>query len=215
MSHLTLAQTDISFDAFVSDLETVVEAAKVDRFAMIGYSQGCAASVAYAARHPERVSHLVLYGDYAQGFNRRPQTEAQKQAYAAMLTLMQLGWGQDNAAFRQLFTSQFMPDATKAQQDWFNELQRRATSPESAVRFMRAIAEIDVTELLPPVKAPTLVLHARDDVRVPFESGRRIAAAIPGARLVPLESRNHILEVDEAAGRRFVEEVLLFLGQGK
>jgi class 3 adenylate cyclase/pimeloyl-ACP methyl ester carboxylesterase len=204
---------DISLDAFVSDLEAVVEATRVGPFALMGYSQGCAVCIAYAVRHPDRVSHLILYGGFAQGVNKRAQTEQQKQAYIAMLTLMRLGWGQDNAAFRQVFTSQFMPDATKEQEDWFNELQRRASSPENAVRYMEAVANFDVIDLLPRVTVPTLVLHARDDVRAPFDSGRRIAAAIPGARLVPLQSRNHILEVDEAAATRFREEVQLFLSQ--
>lgn len=204
---------DISFDAFVRDLEAVVGATKVDRFALMGYSQGCAVCIAYAVRHPELVSHLVLYGGFAQGVNRCPQTESQKQAYAAMLTLMQLGWGQDNAAFRQLFTSQFMPDATKEQEDWFNELQRRASSPENAVRYMKAVGDFDVLQVLPQVTTPTLVLHARDDVRIPFDSGRRIAAAIPGARLVPLQSRNHVLEADESAATRFRNEVQQFLRQ--
>jgi class 3 adenylate cyclase/pimeloyl-ACP methyl ester carboxylesterase len=205
---------DISFDAFVRDLEAVVEAAKVERFALVGYSQGCAVSIAYAVRHPERVSHLVLYGGFAQGPNRRPLSDAHKQANAAMLTLMRVGWGQDNAAFRQVFTSQFMPDATKEQEDWFNELQRRAITPENAVRYMEAVADFDVVQLLPQVTVPTLVLHARDDARVPFDSGRRIAAAIPGARLVPLQSRNHILEGDRPAAGRFLEEVQMFLRQG-
>lgn len=204
---------DISLDALVGDVQAVVDAARVDPFALLGISQGCAVAIAYAVRHPERVSHLVLYGGYAQGLKRRPHTEADEQAFRAMLTLVRLGWGQDNAAFRQLFTSQFMPDATKEQEDWFNELQRRATSPESAVRYIEAVAEFDVGPLLAQVKAPTLVLHARDDARVPFEQGRRLAAGIPGARLVPLQSRNHLIEIQDSAARRFVEEVRLFLAQ--
>lgn len=206
---------DISFDAFLRDLEAVVDAAKADRFALLGYSQGCAVCIAYAVQHPERVSQLVLYGGFVQGINRRPQTDAQRQAYTAMLTLTQLGWGQANAAFRQMFTSQFMPDATKEQEDFFNELQRQCASPENAVRYMQAVADFDVAQLLPKVTVPTLVLHARDDSRVPFDSGRRIAAAIPGARLVPLQGRNHILEVDRPAAERFLEEVQLFLRQSR
>ncbi len=202
---------EISFDTFVSDLETVVDAATIDRFALLGISQGCAVSIAYAVRHPERVSHLVLYGGFALGRNRRPRNESQKEQDAAMLTLMRLGWGQDNPAFRQLFTSRFVPDGTKEQADWFNELQRRATSPENAVRYMEATGEIDVTQLLPQVRAPTLVLHARDDVVAPFDFGRRSAAGIPGARLVPLQSKNHLILEHEPAFDRFLEEVRLFL----
>ena len=202
---------EISFDTFVSDLETVVDAAKIDRFALLGISQGCAVSIAYAVRHPARVSRLVLYGGFAQGSGRRPQTESQKEGAAAMLTLMRLGWGQDDPTFRQMFTSQFAPEATKEQADWFNELQKKATSPENAVRYMNATAKIDVTHLLPQVKAPTLVLHARDDARVSFDLGRRMAAGIPGARLVPLQSKNHLILEDEPAFNRFLEEVRLFL----
>ena len=128
-----------------------------------------------------------------------------------MLTLMRLGWGQDNPAFRQMFTSQFMPDSSKEQVDWFNELQRRATSPENAVRYAKTVAGVDVTALLSQVSVPTLVLHAREDARVPFEWGRRMAAGIPGARFVPLQSRNHIPLEHEAAYRRLLEEVLAFL----
>lgn len=113
---------DISFENFVDDLEAVVDAANIERFALLGISQGCSVSIAYAARHPERVSHLVLYGGFAVGWRKRPRTEAEKEAGEAMLTLMRLGWGQENPAFRQLFTSQFIPGGTKEQADWFNEL---------------------------------------------------------------------------------------------
>ena len=130
---------------------------------------------------------------------------------AAMLTLMRLGWGQENAAFRQLFTSQFIPGGTKEQADWFNELQRISTSPADAVRNLKANGEIDVTALLPKVTVPTLVMHARDDARVPFDSGRRLAAGIPGARFVPLQSRNHLILENEPAFGRFVQEIRTFL----
>ena len=202
---------ELSFDNFVTDLETVADAANIDRFALLGISQGCAASIAYAVRHPERVSHLVLYGGFAQGAEHRPQTESQKEGAAAMLTLMRLGWGQDNPAFRQMFTSQFAPEATKEQMDWFNELQKMATSPENAVRYMNAVAKVDVAHLLPQVQTPTLVLHARDDARVSFDLGRRMAAGIPGARFIPLQSKNHLFLEDEPAFKRFLEEVRLFL----
>ena len=204
---------EISFAALVGDLETVVDAAKVERFALLGISQGCALSIAYAARHPERVSHLVLYGGFAQGWNKRVRSESEKEEEAAMLTLMRLGWGKENPAFRQLFTSQFMPDATKEQADWYNELQRLSTSPECAVRYMKASGEIDVTDLLAKLDVPTLVMHARDDARVPFDNGRRMAAAIPGARFVTLQSKNHLLLESEPAFGRFLEEVRLFLGR--
>jgi class 3 adenylate cyclase/pimeloyl-ACP methyl ester carboxylesterase len=203
---------DISFEHFVDDLETVVDAAGVDRFALLGISQGCAVSVAYAVRHPERVSHLVLYGGFAVGWKKRARTEAEKEAGEAMLTLMRLGWGQENPAFRQLFTSQFLPGGSKEQSDWFNELQRMSASPADAVRNLLATGETDVSSLLSQVKVPTLVMHARHDARVPFESGRRLAAGIPGARFVPLESQNHLFLESEPAFDRFLEEVRSFIG---
>lgn len=202
---------EISFNAFVRDLEAVVDAAGIERFALLGISQGCAVSIAYAAQHPDRVTHLVLYGGYAQGRARRARTEAEKQQAAATLTLVRLGWGQENPAFRQLFTSQFIPEATKEQADWYNDLQRVSTSPENAARNMEATADVDVTGLLPKIAVPTLVMHAREDVRVPFASGRSLAAAIPGARFVPLQSRNHLILDGEPAFARFVEEITSFL----
>ena len=128
-----------------------------------------------------------------------------------MLTLMRLGWGKENPAFRQLFTSQFIPGGTKEQADWFNELQRISMSPVNAVRNRDATAEIDVTDLLPKVAVPTLVMHAREDVLHPFDLGRRMAAGIPGARFVPLESKNHLILESEPAFPRFLEEIRAFL----
>ena len=201
---------DVGFDSFVGDLETVVDAAGIDRFVLLGISQGCAVSVAYAVRHPERVSHLVLLGGYAVGWKKRARTEAEKEAGEAMLTLVRLGWGQENPAFRQLFTSQFLPGGTKEQIDWFNELQRVSTSAADAARNLLAGGETDVSSLLSQVRVPTLVLHSRHDARVPFESGRRLAAGIPGARFVPLESQNHLILESEPAFDRFLEEVRSF-----
>src|SRR4029434_7725449 len=142
---------EISFDAFVGDLEAVAAAAKVTRFALLGISQGCAVSIAYGVRHPARGSHLILYGGYAMGWNKRARSAAEKEEDAAMLTLMRVGWGKENPAFRQLFTSQFMPGATKEQADWFNELQRITVSGEVAARIYETNGETDVTALLPRV----------------------------------------------------------------
>ena len=203
---------DVCFEDFVGDLETVVDAAGIDRFALLGLSQGCAVSIAYAVRHPERVSHLILLGGYAVGWKKRARTEAEKEAGEAMLTLVRLAWGQENPAFRQMFTSQFIPSATKEQADWFNEFQRISSSPADAARNLIANGDVDVTSLLPQVRVPTLVMHARHDARVPFESGRRMAAGIPGARFVPLESQNHVILEDEPAFARFLEEVRSFVG---
>src|SRR5262245_57410393 len=202
---------EISFDAYVGDIEAVVEAAGLQRFALFGISQGCAVSIAYAVRHPERVSHLILYGGYAVGWNKRARTAAQKEEDAAMLTLMRVGWGKENPAFRQLFTSQFVPGGTKEQADWLNELQRMTVSGDVAARMHEASGDFDVTALLPQVSVPTLVLHARDDARVPFEAGRRMAASIPGARFVALPGRNHLFLESEPAFGQFLEHTRAFL----
>ena len=202
---------DVSFETFVSDLETVVDAAGLERFALLGISQGCAVSVAYAVRHPERVTRLVLLGGFVLGRAKRARPAAEKEQDAAMLTLMRLGWGQETPAFRQLFTSQFIPGGTKEQADWFNELEQISTSPEDAVRNYVATGNFDVSTLLAQVSVPTLVMHARDDAQVPFDQGRRLAAGIPGARFVPLASRNHLILENEPAFPRFLEEMRGFL----
>jgi pimeloyl-ACP methyl ester carboxylesterase len=202
---------DISFVGFERDLECVIEAAGLERFALLGLSQGVAISIAYAVRHPERVSHLVLYGGFVRGRRRRSAPEEVAQA-DAMLTLIRQGWGQENPAFRQLFTSLFVPGATAEQMQWFNDLQRMTTSPENAARLRKAVDEIDVSDLLSRVQAPTLVLHCRDDAVQPFEQGRQLAAGIKGARFVALEGRNHIILESDACWRRFQEEINDFLG---
>lgn len=202
---------DISFEAFVRDLESVVDANGLKRFPLLGISQGCAVSIAYAVRHPERVSHLVLYGGYARGRRRRGQQGEVDQA-DALLTLMRQGWGQENPAFRQIFTSLFIPDATAEQAHWFNDLQRMTASPENAVRIRKTLDEIDVVDLLPDVRVPTLVLHCRNDAVHPFEEGRRMAAGISGSRFVALEGNNHLILEHEPAWPRLLDEVTRFLG---
>ena len=202
---------EVSFETFVSDLEAVVDASGLESFALLGISQGCAVSIAYAVRHPERVTHLALYGGFAVGWAKRAMSALDKERRAAMLTLMRVGWGQENPAFRQLFTSLFIPGGTKEQADWFNELQRISASPEDAVRNMIANGDVDVGALLSQVTVPTLVMHARDDAIVPLESGRRLAATIPGARFVSLPSRNHLILEDEPAFPRFLQELRMFL----
>jgi pimeloyl-ACP methyl ester carboxylesterase len=178
---------------------------------LLGVSQGCSVSIAFAARHPERVAKLALFGGFAAGRLADPVSEEERQETEALITLTRIGWGQENPAFRQIFTSQFMPGASKEQIDSFNELQRKTASPESAVRYMETVGRIDVRPLLGQVKAPTLVMHVRGDARVAFERGRRMAAGIPGARFVALEGRNHIMLHGEPATQRFFEELDLFL----
>jgi class 3 adenylate cyclase/pimeloyl-ACP methyl ester carboxylesterase len=202
---------ELSLDAWVSDLETVIEAAGVERLRLLGGSQGCAISIAYAVRHPERVTHLVLYGGFARG--RKKRSAEERESSVAMATLMRLGWGADVPAFRQLFTSQMMPGATKEQADAFNELQRRTTSAECAVRYYETVGDFDIDHLLGKVSVPTLVMHARGDLMAPFEEGRRMAAAIPGARFVALPGNNHMLLPGEPAAARFIEEMELFFSR--
>jgi pimeloyl-ACP methyl ester carboxylesterase len=199
----------LSLDAWLSDLEAVIEAAGVKRFPLLGISQGCAISVAYAVRHPERVSHLILYGGFAQGANR-PNSRL-REKWKAVATLMRSEWGADSPAFRQMFTMQFVPDATKEQIDSFNDLQRRTTSGECVAKYMEAVIDLDVVELLPKVTVPTLVMHARGDLVIPFSAGRGMAARIPKARFVALQSNNHLFQEREEACRRFFEELELFL----
>jgi class 3 adenylate cyclase/pimeloyl-ACP methyl ester carboxylesterase len=201
---------DISFEAFVRDLEAVIETAGLARFPLFGISQGCAVSIAYAVRHPERVSRMILYGGYGRGRARRGSASEREQS-AALVTLIRQGWGQANPAFRHIFTALFVPGGTPEQLDWFDELQRVTTSPENAARIRATLDEIDVSELLPKVTVPTLVLHCRDDAVAPFEEGRRLAAMIPGARFVALEGRNHAILEGDPGWSRFCQEIEAFL----
>lgn len=202
---------EFSFDGMVEDMAAVIDAAGLTRFPLFGISQGCAYSIAYASRYPEKVSRLVLYGGFAQG-TMRTGSAADQQTAELERSMIRQGWGQDNPAFRQFFTTKFMPDATKEQMDWFNELQRVTISPENAVRLRDVTLNIDVTDLLDGISVPTLVLHCKDDGIQPFEGGRRMAAKIPGARFVALEGKNHLILEDEPAWPRFLDEVLKFLG---
>jgi class 3 adenylate cyclase/pimeloyl-ACP methyl ester carboxylesterase len=199
----------LSLDAWVTDLETVVDAVGVERFPILGISQGGPVAIAYAVRHPERVSHLILYGAFALGGKKR--SPAEKEMRDAMTTLMRIGWGADNPSFRQMFTARFIPGGTHEQADSFNELQLKTTSPECAARYFDVVGDIDITDLLPKVKAPVLVMHVRDDVVCPFDAGRQLAAGIPGARFVALPGRNHLFLEHEPACDRFFEEISLFL----
>lgn len=201
---------DISFEAFVRDLESVVDATGLKRFALLGISQGCAVSIAYAVRHPERVSHLVLYGGYSRG-RRMRGSSAEVETADATLTLMRLGWGQENPAFRHIFTSLFIPGGTVEQMKWFDDLQRVTTSAENAVRIRSAMNNIDISELLKQVTVPTLVMHCHDDAVVPFEEGRMMAAHISGARFVALEGFNHLILPGEPALGRFLDAIRAFL----
>jgi class 3 adenylate cyclase/pimeloyl-ACP methyl ester carboxylesterase len=199
----------LSLDAWVTDLETVVDAVGVERFPLLGISQGGAVAVAYAVRRPERVSHLILYGAFALGGKKR--APAEKEMREAMGTLIRLGWGADNPSFRQMFTGLFIPGATHEQADYFNELQRKTTSSECAARYFEVVTNFDIIDLLSKVKTPTLVMHVRDDLMVPLEAGRQVAAGIPHARFIALPGRNHLFLEHEPASDRFFEEISLFM----
>jgi pimeloyl-ACP methyl ester carboxylesterase/DNA-binding winged helix-turn-helix (wHTH) protein len=200
----------ISFEGFVRDLEAVTDELGLERFALFGTSQGAAVSIAYAARHPDRVSHLVLSGGYPLGWNKRG-TAAEIATRTALLTLIAHGWGQDNPAFRQVFAARLWPETTAEQSKSFDELQRLSASPENAERIQRVVGDIDVTGLLTLVRTPTLVLHSRGDATVPRELGLILAQGISGARFVELDSRNHFPLSHEAAWKPYVGEIIDFV----
>jgi len=201
---------DLAVDKWVADLETVVDAAGLDRFALLGVSQGAAIAIVYAARHPERLTHLILYGGYARGRKfRNPDQRLQEQA---LISAIRAGWTDPDPTFRHVFSMLFLPNGTAHQMAWYDDLQRRSTSAETAQRLFDARGDINVVEFGPQVTAKTLVVHAREDRVVPVDEGRLLASLIPGARLVLLESANHILLADEPAWRSFLLEVHAFLG---
>lgn len=200
-----------SFESWVGDLEAVVDAAAPEQFALLGLSQGGAVAIAYAVRHPERVTHLILHGAYARGRLMRGTPEERERA-ELNIKLVRHGWGKSNPAFRHVFSRVFFPDAEPEQLSWFDEMQRLSASPENALEILRVTHEIDVLDVAPRVKAPTLVLHCADDAVVPFAEGRRLAALIPDARFVPLRSRNHIPLEGEPAWPEWLEALDGFLG---
>lgn len=205
---------NLSFESQVRDLEQVVEALNLDRFALFGLSHGVSIAIDYAVRHPEKVSHLILYGGYVRGRAKRADNPQQVAQAEMLLGLIRHGWGQENHAFRQVYTTLFIPGGTAEQARWFNDLQRFSTSPAIAAELQTVSFATDVSDLAGQLQVPTLVLHGQQDAIVPFEEGRLTAARIPGARFVPLESGNHILLEDEPAWGRFLAEVRSFLSVG-
>ncbi len=202
---------DFSSARHLEDLEAVVDACALQRFALIGLTGGGPSSVTYAARYPQRVSHLVLYGSFLRGRIARSTTSAQQDETETLLHLIELGWERDDPSFRQLYSSQRIPAATADQFRSFNELLRKSASPANASKLLRALHADDVSDLAPQVRCPTLVLHSREDTHVPFEQGRALAAAIPDARLVPLDSRNHFVLEQEPAWASLLAVLEAFL----
>ncbi len=201
---------DQSFEAWVRDLETVTDAIGLDRFNLLGISQGGAVAAEYAVRHPERVDKMVLYGTFARGFHHRG--DAVSTVFDALKTLAGVGWGSSNPAYRQVFTTTFIPDATQEQQEWFNELERISSTPENAVRLFDVLGQMNVVDRLPMLEVPTLVAHVRQDKVARFEYGEEMATLIPGARFVPLEGRNHLILENEPALPLLINELRSFLG---
>ena len=204
-----------SLDTWVQDLEAVINDCGFERVDLLGFCQGGPVAIAYAARHPERVNRMVLYDSFVQGaFACEGSSDISRKA-KALLSMIEVGWGQRSSAFRQVFTQLLMPHATVEQQNWFTEMERKSVSSENAARLWRAFHELDVLDLVKYIKNPTMVLHVRGDAMIPFEEGLKLASLIPGARFIPLEGENHILLDDEPAWEHFVTEVRGFLGTDK
>jgi pimeloyl-ACP methyl ester carboxylesterase/DNA-binding CsgD family transcriptional regulator len=203
--------TDFSLDAWVADLEAVVDAASLRRFPLVGLCQGGLVAIAYAARHPDRVSRLVLYSAYVHGAYVDGVAEKLAKQAQTLSQMIEIGWGREAGAFREVFANLLMPDGGKEQLKWIGELQRRSASPETACRLWNAFHAFDIRGETDKICVPTLVFHVRGDAMVPFEAGRRVAAMIPNARFVPLESKNHILLPQEKAWSVFCKELDDFL----
>jgi pimeloyl-ACP methyl ester carboxylesterase len=199
--------SEFSLDTMVEDMETVADANALEQFAIFAFSQSAAVSIAYAVRHPERVTHMVFYGGFAHNFRSQAEIDA-------MATLFEQNWGQLNAATRQIFTTALFPGATTEEFEAFNELQRHGISPENAARLFRACHAIDVREDAKRVEAPTLVVHARDERGVPVECSRVMASLIPNSRFLTLDSKNHMALKREPAYRQFLDETVAFLKHG-
>jgi DNA-binding winged helix-turn-helix (wHTH) protein/pimeloyl-ACP methyl ester carboxylesterase len=199
----------VSLSTLLDDLETVTDSFGLERFVLLGISGGAAASIAYAARHPHRVSKLVLYGGYAQGRNKRGSPQDVDEA-KAFLTMVQSGWD-NRSVFMRAFFSFWLPSGSPEQVKWFTDLQRVSLSRENTVKFRMAVDDIDIVDLLPNITVPTIVFHCLHDRLVPFDQGRRLATSIPNAKFVALESDNHVLLPDEPAWTKFVGEMEEFL----
>jgi pimeloyl-ACP methyl ester carboxylesterase/DNA-binding CsgD family transcriptional regulator len=206
--------TDFSFNALVGDLEAMVDHAGLEKFDLYGMSQGGPVAIAYAAKHPERVNKLIVYGGYLQGSIHQNSTPKQIEDAEMDLKILKLSWGTDNPAYRQVSTTKMIPEASPEQYRWFNEWQRISTTAENAVRLQQTFNEVDVRGFAKSIQVPTLVLHSKNDAAIPFEEGRLVAANIPGARLISIDSKNHVLLSTELGWSHFWREFYDFLGVG-
>lgn len=206
---------ELSAETWLKDIEAVVNDLGLQRFALLGISQGGATAIRYAVKHQDKVTHLILYGSYARGRSRRDEGSEgynSPQMIDAMCTLIQQGWGGDNTSYRELFSSLYVPSGNRTYIGFLNDLEKVSATPEMAARYLRAISDIDTRDLLAQIKTPTLVLHCRGDRAAPFNYGRDLASGIPGAKFVPMEGDNHLFLEDEPAQKIFFEEVPRFLG---
>lgn len=204
--------TDVSLEAKVADLEAIIDATRLDQVDLLGLSGGGPVAVAYAGRHPHRVAHLVLYGSYARGRSMRGAvTAAAREEESLLLSLTRAGWGGGHPAFRHVFTDLFMPDASPEEIDAYEQMQQVSSTGEIAAHIREASYRTDVTDVAASLTSPTLVMHVRDDAVAPFEEGRRLAGLIPGAQLVTLPGRNHILGAQDPAWPVFLAELRRFL----
>ena len=204
---------DVSFEAWVRDLEAVVDAVGLRRFPLFAMSQACPVAVAYAVRHPERVSRMVLFGGYARGWLKRDLSAEKREEEKLMISLMRIGWGRESAAFRQVFAMQLFPEATTEELRALETQMRLSVSAENAERLESEMHQVDVSDLARRVTAPTLILHSRGDEGTPFEEGRLLASLVPKAQFVPLDSRNHLVKKDEPAWSKMTEALRSFLGE--
>ena len=202
--------SDFSFERTVRDFEELVDAVGLDEFAIFGGCQGAGVGIAYAVRHPKRVTKLIINGMFANGWPA--PGHGTPEHLEAMLTLIRAGWGRENPAFRQMWTTLFRPDANASETAWMNELQRVSSSPENAARMIAEFPNIKILDMLPKITCPTLVLHSRDDAAVPVQEGKLIAARIRGARFIELPTRSHMVTPGDSGWELFVEEVSQFLG---
>jgi RNA polymerase sigma factor (sigma-70 family) len=199
-----------TLDTYVDDLSTVVDAAGLERFALVGISGGGPTAIEYAVRNPQRVTQLILYGTWTRGRYKRGDGDAEQSRL--LIDLIRVGWGGAVPAFRQVFSSIYIPSAGEEQKRWYDDLQQASSSGEMAARLWQSRAQTEISDTARRVTQPALVLHARQDRVVPYEEGRRLAALLPDARFVTLETENHILQEGEPAWEAFLSGVRAFLG---